>query len=217
LIDSDSEVLNGNNKDNNNNGSDICRGNERKIWKQMCNVMWSDKVYVSNRPTDETQGNQINWRNLLKESLMDAKRMSITAEELVQAEWWFRFKWFDPQESGDVAESLGMTFPWKFNSDRTITPADPTIHLSDIPFFQGRIEELEWQILNASGNNNETVSLIAVNNFPKMIVKRAENWGFVMQNAHVIYSSYRLSEYEAESINQDFQLVLTELRRRLGK
>jgi hypothetical protein len=168
--------------------------NGRKVWRNMCQVIWKDKVYVPQKPTLEIGLKHNNWRDLLKASVEDSKRLYITVEELCQIDWWFRFKWNAVQPEPQEAIIL-----WKFRDDGTIAPADPSILLQNIAIFEERkINELTWELCNElvraiDMETSELVSRILVNNFPEMEIRRGKNWGFIMYNADVIYSSFRIT------------------------
>jgi len=161
------------------------------VWVVQCRQLWSDKIYV---PETIDAMRRTQPKLAYRESLIDAERQTITAEELCTFDWFFRFKtnagadWIrtDPWHNSRPATRV------RFHRDGLVRiHADnyPNYPAEELPAFL-RIER-RWQFVSSVSHRTGPAGFaVRVNQYPPYLVRRFKNWGFVMESCWVLYVSF---------------------------
>lgn len=180
-------------------------GSGNDIWAVLCDWVWADKAYI---PAKFRALRGSNPRAALAESVVDSRRTHITAEELCSTDWYGRMKghagpgwlvddpwWkakpartrqfmrngtvrFERREGGEAVEGT-----WHF----LLRPPAPNANLQD---WTERGDRLRIRTMGRE--------------LPTLIVSRAHNWGFLMQNCWGLCTSFPLPlKGEAPELEDD--------------
>ncbi|KAJ3106502.1 hypothetical protein HDU96_008210 [Phlyctochytrium bullatum] len=114
------------------------------------------------------------WKASFVVAELDASRVDITKEELCTFEWTFRMNYPDWPENHLVRA--------KFNRDYT--------YESDLSFGQDR--KMSWRFYMKD---------IQVEQYPPLHVRRAKDWGYILDNGYAIFHSYDVFP-KAEKTNE---------------
>lgn len=176
--------------------------NSNSLWKQLCESLWQDKVYVPKEYKKKAEEMGL-AQSAYKESLEDAKRGYITAEELCSFTWRFRYKkmagenWLanDPWwNSKPAAES-------RFFLDGTMERKSNQSDQSD---------QFYWKFAAEScGKKGPKGSFIRLNRFPTYHVSRYKNWGFLLQSCWGFFASFYLPPKGVDPSLEDSSLEVS--------
>ncbi|EKX54868.1 hypothetical protein GUITHDRAFT_62975 [Guillardia theta CCMP2712] len=162
-------------------------------WLNLCHKLWEGRSYVPSRFLEMAETHEGVIRAYFA-SIKDAKRCSITTEELCSFEWSFRFKrsagrfWTrsDPYWNGSPArtvkfhpeglvkwESDWTRMRWKFVEipDQT----DDNDEEDKIALTEGKAIRIEH---------------LDMGRFPTELVQRHRSWGFILNSPWVVYASF---------------------------
>ena len=161
-----------------------------KRWQRLCSDLWADKKYVPLAIKNRLPAASAYWA-----SLRDAERDVVSREELCSFTWAFRFK------HQDLPWMLSHPF-WRFmpllyrrfHEDGSISAA------ADDPIF-GRHETIWRFAIAGSTDGSEEASSssnggernqgrrVRVTHWPALTLSRRPDWGWLMQNHYVVYTS----------------------------
>eukprot|EP01111_Echinosteliopsis_oligospora_P016611 TRINITY_DN696_c0_g1_i2.p1 TRINITY_DN696_c0_g1~~TRINITY_DN696_c0_g1_i2.p1 ORF type:complete len:182 (-),score=3.97 TRINITY_DN696_c0_g1_i2:135-680(-) len=137
---------------------------DKSIWQSLCQSLWADKKYISPKVQDQVNDDP---KEAYKESLRDAERSYLTAEELCGFTWNFRFKkvtgyhWTENDPWWQCRPAIQM----KFEDNGHIVLLDD--------FWQANgtgIYDRKWRFIEkAAGRIGPIGSFLQVNNFPPCI------------------------------------------------
>mmetsp|Transcript_8635 Transcript_8635/g.23707 ORF Transcript_8635/g.23707 Transcript_8635/m.23707 type:complete len:288 (+) Transcript_8635:56-919(+) len=166
-----------------------------KLWAALCDELWRTKLYVPKlfRSAREP-GVQTYFR-----SLEDARRDCITAEEMCELTWSFRFKanagsvwtYNDPYWSGEPARHVS------FGPDGSITRDGQYLDGWRWDFCEVPVEGGSnfVPLAHACGGRGPargcgvSVTHHVFGTFPAQLVHRHSSWGFILNSTWVVYSS----------------------------
>ena len=185
--------------------------NQKALWSQHCDTLWRGKSYILPQATDIQASDPM---NAYKISCIDQKRNVITFDELTSIKWHFTFKGWDPRfitgnndeetiifgefhKNGTLTHApiqFGHRFRWKFIEYFTKRSwLNEYLEMSDEEEEEESTDKenvCEYGYLEKRIDGRQS-RWIQVNNFPPLVVARnPENWGFILQNDHVTFTSY---------------------------
>ncbi|PRP79899.1 hypothetical protein PROFUN_12388 [Planoprotostelium fungivorum] len=170
---------------------------EHAIWQNLCDQLWDDKVYV---PKEYREMRMTDPYNAYKESIKDSTRDTITEEELLEFEWFFRFK-----------EDPGA---WYSDGDPWIQGRTPSMH----KYQKGGGIRIEGDFSGAAPNRRkwrwledeelERGSWVQICHYPSYKIFRTSNWGWMQQSELAILLSFPMplrgacegEEYEDDNL-----------------
>ena len=209
----------------------LVRTNE-KIWRDLCLILWKDKVYVPQRylqmiNLDETEMEKLATiitqcddkkdksdeqkevkedelvecaaRRAYRLSYLDGTRTVITMKEMTEIKWYFHFKGSADNDWENAPKDM-TRMVFHDNGIVDILPNEFTEQT-----FNG--QDYVWKFHGSFHKTNKYGNAIQINRFPREIVTRnPKNWGFVVQNTYVIYTSFPIpdpdtDEYKSLLIN----------------
>ncbi|CAK9866917.1 unnamed protein product [Sphagnum jensenii] len=156
------------------------------LWLPKCKMLWEDKIHIPRTAVQTGLLKAVAYRIAVK----DAKRTTITKEDLCDHVWEFRFKTAAPQYWRNLDPSWrGDRAPMRryFHANGTLT-AD-----ANDPCWGGH--EANYTVIDITGpGENFTKRFVRVNHWPMMQVHRKENWGWSLVSDFTVFDS--LPDYE---------------------
>jgi len=159
-------------------------------WESHVEATWRDKVYVAKELRELRQSDP---RQAYFASLAAAERCFIRKEELVGFEWSFRFKeaagvdWseIDPWHQGRRAAQV------RFEPGGKVTSTNAALRVGPIRW---RFPRARRQLGGSRADRlHQHVSVsVAGKAVPTYIVRRAPNWGFILESCWVMYTSFEM-------------------------
>jgi len=154
------------------------------VWGELCQRLWADKVYVPAHLLDSAP-KRLRRLDAYRESLRDASRTALTAEELCQFEWASRMKgWAGSDWTKDDPwwTGTGPASARRYHEDGT-TSGKSTGSWRFVPACCGRTGPLGSFVRHSRGSRS----------FPTHVVSRyAKNWGWILQNCWGFSTSFPL-------------------------
>jgi hypothetical protein len=163
-----------------------CLAEEGSLWRELCRNKWLDKQYYSiekviqrerssNVNTEKgmlsKSGSWIDWKSQYKQAETDSKRTRISKEELCSVQWIFAFQ----------AEIFSSSVPIDIDSGRY-----PRFHEDYTYDHPGLLSGAKWRFID-SPNGDRAVQ---VQQFPALTVLRMEDWGWMLFNNYVTFTSF---------------------------
>ena len=186
------------------------------LWRSVCLKVWSEKKYVPSlykrlagiesvdasdrNVTDDTKtemeskSNECDARKALRLSVLDCERTVISMRELCDdTQWFFHFK------GNRLADAEHWT-RMHFGCDGSVTFHSDRRNDITAGFFAGK--RFVWEFTGALSQSEKFGNAIRINNFVPEKVSRSKDWGWVIQNPHVIYASFAMSAPNSDEFRE---------------
>ena len=211
--------------------------NSEKVWKETCRQRWSSKWGFTQRwktaqeqaerfAQDPSNKGKCFWKNKYRWEEADAKRETITAEELSNLTFDYRFwvDWIDiPTDEQGVRRS-GLRHPasitYQFGAAGTL-PNVPQANLQQQAPARGRVvnhpsgnDDLEW-FLDADGRGLQW-GQPPMFLWPKARIKRLDTWGWEVHNPNVCLRAVD-DRGSSEELWHDYLSSLVYVQAQLGQ
>lgn len=163
------------------------------LWNESCERLWTGKVYI---PPKIRALRITSPREAYVASVIDSRRKYPTKEEFSAFHWRCRFKedageyWtnMDPYyvNTDHTASEFAQTIVRTFNADGSIS------RLDNFQLLHEGIDSYRWVVREGTDDRLLTVQASFEDNcFPSYLISRHhDNWGFIMQNCWVIWTSF---------------------------
>ena len=143
-------------------------------WRKFCDGLWKDKAHIPREYRAMRESGRS--REAFAQSLLDGKRLAITADELVDTVFYFRFKrsagsyWTDKDPFWTANQPMRISF----GRDGSVSG------------FPWDVLQMRWHFVDQAGHPCEgsgEYMRVAVNGrcVPTYKISRHSNWGFIMQ------------------------------------